>query len=82
MSTQKSTIALQDVFLAQIRKEKVPVTVYLFNGVPLKGIIKKFDKYVILFETENKKEIQIFKTAISTIIPAEPVIKKGHQNSN
>ncbi|MEQ6359501.1 RNA chaperone Hfq [Thermoanaerobacter thermohydrosulfuricus] len=75
MTAQKNVMELQDIFLSQARKEKMPVTVYLTRGVPIKGIVKGFDKYVVILETENGEEIKIFKTAISTITPREPVIK-------
>ncbi|MGB9762735.1 MAG: RNA chaperone Hfq [Minisyncoccia bacterium] len=74
MATQKNIIKLQDVFLSQVRKEKVPVTIYLIKGVPLTGTIKGFDNYVIILQTEDNQELEIFKSAISTIIPKKPII--------
>jgi len=59
--------SLQDSFLNQLRKERVPVVVYLANGVRLKGIVKGFDNFVILLKESNEQ--LIYKHAISTIIP-------------
>ncbi|HUI68300.1 MAG TPA: RNA chaperone Hfq [Nitrospirota bacterium] len=67
----KSQVNLQDVFLNQMRKEKIPVTMYLVNGARLTGIIKGFDNFVILMKQENQQ--LVYKHAISTIIPEKPV---------
>jgi host factor-I protein len=58
---------LQDSYLNQLRKDKLPVVVYLTNGVRLKGVIKGFDNFVILLE-ENTQSL-IYKHAVSTIVP-------------
>jgi host factor-I protein len=65
-------INLQDVFLNQVRKEKIPVTVYLTNGFQFKGIVRGFDTYSIIVDSEGKQEL-IFKHAVSTIMPIKPV---------
>ncbi len=65
-------INLQDVFLNQIRKDKMPATFILTNGFQFKGIVKGFDSYVVILESEGKQEL-VFKHAISTIIPAKPI---------
>jgi host factor-I protein len=67
----KSQVNLQDIFLNQMRKEKVPVTMYLVNGARLTGMIKGFDNFVILLKQENQQ--LVYKHAISTIIPDKPV---------
>jgi len=67
----KSQVNLQDIFLNQMRKEKVPVTMYLVNGARLTGTIKGFDNFVILLKQENQQ--LVYKHAISTIIPERPV---------
>lgn len=59
--------SLQDIFLNQVRKEKIPVVVYLTNGVRLKGTIKGFDNFVILLKEANEQ--LIYKHAVSTIVP-------------
>lgn len=58
---------LQDNYLNQLRKDKIPVIVFLTNGVRLKGVIKSFDSFVILLE-ENTQSL-IYKHAVSTIVP-------------
>ena len=62
---------LQDSFLNQLRKEKVPVVVYLTNGVRLKGIIRGFDSFVVLLKEATEQ--LIYKHAISTIVPEKSV---------
>ena len=67
----KSQVNLQDIFLNQMRKEKIHVTMYLVNGARLTGTIKGFDNFVILLKQENQQ--LVYKHAISTIIPEKPV---------
>jgi len=67
----KSQVNLQDIFLNQMRKEKIPVTMYLVNGARLIGTIKGFDNFVILLKQDNQQ--LVYKHAISTIIPEKPV---------
>jgi len=67
----KSQVNLQDIFLNQMRKEKIPVTMYLVNGARLTGTIKGFDNFVILMKQENQQ--LVYKHAISTIIPDKPL---------
>jgi len=62
---------LQDNYLNQLRKDKIPVLVYLTNGVRLKGVIKGFDNFVILLK-ENTHSL-IYKHAIATIVPERDV---------
>jgi host factor-I protein len=68
----KTTINLQDVFLNQVRKEHVHITIYLVNGFQLKGMVKGFDSYTIVLESDGKQHL-IYKHAISTISPIKPV---------
>lgn len=63
---------LQDVFLNQARKEKIPVTVYLTNGFQFKGMIKGFDNFTVIVEGDGKQNL-VFKHAISTVTPARPI---------
>ena len=58
---------IQDSFLNNARKEKGLVTIYLLSGVKLSGRIKSFDKYSLVFETNNQEQL-IFKHAISTVV--------------
>jgi len=67
----KSQVNLQDIFLNQMRKEKIPVTMYLVNGARLTGTIKGFDNFVILMKQDNQQ--LVYKHAISTIIPDKPI---------
>ena len=67
----KSQVNLQDIFLNQMRKEKIPVTMYLVNGARLTGMIKGFDNFVILLKQENQQ--LVYKHAIYTIIPEKPL---------
>jgi host factor-I protein len=70
---QKSMIILQDVFLNQVRKEKVVVTVHLTNGYQIKGVIKGFDNFIIIIESEGK-QLMIYKHAVSTVSPSKTVL--------
>ncbi|MBK67287.1 MAG: RNA chaperone Hfq [Rickettsiales bacterium] len=63
---------VQDVFLNAIRKEKMPVTVFLVNGVKLQGVITWFDNFSMLLRRESHAQL-IYKHAISTIMPSGPV---------
>lgn len=62
---------LQDNYLNYLRKEKIPVVVYLTNGVRLKGTIKGFDNFVIVLKEASQQ--LIYKHAVSTIIPEKDV---------
>ena len=61
---------LQDRFLNQARKDKIPVTVFLMNGFQLRGVILSFDQFAVLILSEGRQNL-IYKHAISTIQPAE-----------
>jgi host factor-I protein len=63
--------SLQDAFLNTLRRDKVPVVIYLTNGVRLKGVVKGFDSFVILLKEANDQ--LIYKHAISTIIPEKNI---------
>jgi host factor-I protein len=63
---------LQDVYLNTTRKEKVEITVYLVNGVPIKGRVLSFDNFTILMEVDKKQNL-IYKHAVSTIVPFKPI---------
>ena len=66
------SINLQDTFLNQLRKQSIFVTVFLTNGFQLKGIVKSYDSFTILLESEGKQQL-IYKHAISTFAPAKQV---------
>ncbi|MDH4262710.1 MAG: RNA chaperone Hfq [Spirochaetia bacterium] len=63
---------IQDYILNQTRKEKQVITIYLSNGVPLKGKVISFDNYTIIIENDNKQSM-IYKHAITTIIPEKSI---------
>lgn len=69
---QKNNINLQDVFLNQVRKEHIPVTIYLTNGFQLKGSVKGFDNFTVVLDSEGKQQL-VYKHAISTISPIKIV---------
>src|SRR5690606_38814905 len=62
---------LQDPFLNALRKEHIPVSIYLVNGIKLQGQIESFDQYVVLLR--NTVTQMVYKHAISTVVPARPV---------
>jgi host factor-I protein len=63
---------VQDLFLNTIRKNKNPVTVFLVNGVKLQGVVTWFDNFSLLLRRDDLSQL-IYKHAISTIMPANPV---------
>ncbi len=63
---------VQDVFLNHIRKNKVPVTVFLVNGVKLQGVINWFDNFCVLLRRDGHVQL-VYKHAISTVMPAGPI---------
>ncbi|AYC29320.1 RNA chaperone Hfq [Paenisporosarcina cavernae] len=65
-------INIQDVFLNQLRKDKIFVTVFLLNGFQLKGTIKSYDNFTVMLESDGKQQL-IYKHAISTYVPAKNV---------
>jgi host factor-I protein len=71
----QKTQNLQDSFLNALRKEKIPVTMFLTNGVRLKGTIKGFDNFVVLLRDVNEQ--LVYKHAISTVVPERPVDLRG-----
>ena len=62
---------LQDPFLNILRKEKVPVSIYLVNGIKLQGQVDSFDQFVVLLK--NSVSQMVYKHAISTIVPARNI---------
>ncbi|GKV67878.1 RNA-binding protein Hfq [Sporosarcina sp. NCCP-2716] len=73
-----SNANMQDVFLNSLRKNSTFVTIFLTNGFQLKGLIKSYDNYTVLLESDGKQQL-IYKHAISTYVPAKPVILKEEQ---
>jgi host factor-I protein len=63
--------SLQDPFLNALRREHVPVAIYLVNGIKLQGVIESFDQFVVLLR--NQVSQMVYKHAISTVVPSRPV---------
>lgn len=68
----KQQINLQDAFLNQVRKENIPVTIYLMNGFQIKGYVKGFDNFTVIMDQDGKQQM-VYKHAISTISPVRAV---------
>ena len=68
----KSQINLQDAFLNQVRKDKIPVTVFLVNGFQIKGMVRGFDNFTVIIEVDQKQQL-VYKHAISTVAPLRPI---------
>lgn len=62
---------LQDPYLNVLRKERVPVSIYLVNGIKLQGQIESFDQFVILLK--NTVSQMVYKHAVSTVVPSRPI---------
>jgi host factor-I protein len=67
-----NSINIQDTFLNHLRKENVPVTIYLVNGFQLRGLIRAFDNFTIVIDSDGKQQL-VYKHAISTFLPQRPV---------
>ena len=68
----KQQIKLQDALLNEVRKKKIKTTIFLVNGFKLQGTVIGFDNYIVVLRVEGKEQM-IYKHAISTIIPEEPL---------
>jgi host factor-I protein len=75
--------SLQDPFLNTLRKEKIPVSIYLVNGIKLQGLVESFDQFVVLLK--NTVSQMVYKHAISTVVPARnvssPLDYSGHNGN-
>ena len=63
--------SLQDPFLNALRRERIPVAIYLVNGIKLQGVIESFDQFVVLLR--NQVSQMVYKHAISTVVPSRPI---------
>jgi host factor-I protein len=72
--------SLQDPFLNALRKERVPVSIYLVNGIKLQGQIESFDQFVVLLK--NAVSQMVYKHAISTVVPARNVRISGPETTD
>ena len=68
----KKTQNLQDLILNQARRDRSMVTVFLMNGFQLHGVVKGFDSFTLVLDSEGKQQL-IYKHAISTIVPPRPI---------
>ena len=69
----KSCYNMQDQFLNCARREKNPVTVFLTNGVTLKGFVKGFDVFTIILEQPGKPWVLVYKHSIISVVPKDPI---------
>jgi len=69
----KGQMNLQDLFLNQVRKENIGVTIYLVGGVQLKGLVRGFDAFTVVLESMGKPPQMVYKHAIASIVPSRPV---------
>ena len=65
-------VNLQDAILNEVRRDRVPVTLFLMNGFQLRGIVTGFDNFVVVLVTDGKQQM-IYKHAISTLAPIKPL---------
>ena len=68
----KQSVNIQDQFLNQLRKDGINCTVFLLNGFQIRGLVKGFDNFTVLFECEGKQQL-VYKHAISTFSPQRNV---------
>ena len=68
--------SLQDPFLNALRRERVPVAIYLVNGIKLQGTVESFDQFVVLLR--NQVSQMVYKHAISTVVPSRNVRLASH----
>jgi host factor-I protein len=69
---KQQSVNMQDQFLNQLRKENIPVTVFLLNGFQLRGYVKSFDNFTVILDTDGKQQL-VYKHAISTFSPQRNV---------
>lgn len=75
------SINIQDMFLNQLRKDSIPVTVYLTNGFQIRGVIRAFDNFTIVIDSEGRQQM-VYKHAISTFMPQRNVSLVQEQNQS
>lgn len=69
----KTQMNLQDLFLNQMRKDNTPVTIYLISGVQLKGMVRGFDAFTVVLESQGKSTQLVYKHAIASVVPMRPI---------
>lgn len=77
---------LQDTFLNAVRRARTPLTIFLVNGVKLQGVVTWFDNFCVLLRGEGRPPQLVYKHAISTVMPNEPVqlfeVENGDMNGD
>jgi len=73
----KPVMNLQDAFLNQLRKENVPVVIYLVNGFQIRGLVRGFDNFSVIIENDGKQQL-VYKHAVSTISPTVNISIMGN----
>ncbi len=66
------TTNLQEAILKEVKREKVPVTLFLMNGFQLRGVVTGYDSFVVMLVSDGKQQM-IYKHAISTLVPIRPL---------
>lgn len=77
----RNEINLQDRMLSAVRQQGQNVTVFLTNGFQLRGLVRGFDNFVVIFESDGKQQM-IYKHAISTLVPQRRVDLSGHRDDD
>ena len=72
---------LQDIFLTKVRKQAVPVTVFLINSFQLRGAITGFDSFTLVLDSDGRQQF-IYKHAVSTIVPLRPISLREEDGEN
>src|SRR5436190_23760726 len=81
----KPQLNLQDIFLNQVRKENIGVTIYLVNSVQLRGMVRGFDAFTILLDSVGRPTQLVYKHAVASIVPSRPVSNfssEGHREGH
>jgi host factor-I protein len=73
VSMSKTQLNLQDIFLNQVRKESISVTIYLIGGVQLRGVVRGLDAFTILLDSTGRPTQLVYKHAVTSIVPSRPV---------
>lgn len=73
----KQQLNLQDIFLNQVRKDNISVTIYLIGGVQLRGVVRGFDAFTILLDSVGRPTQLVYKHAVTSIVPSRPVPNFG-----
>jgi host factor-I protein len=78
VAEMQKTQNLQDQFLNQLRREKAVVTMFLMNGFQLHGVVRGFDGFTVVLDSDGRQQL-IYKHAISTVVPPRPIPFDGEE---